>query len=218
MADDAATAYWNPAGLAQLRTMEVTGMGATLFEDTRYGFFALGMPTEKWGTFALSGTFTTSGEFERATWDEDLDETFSEKESIVSLGWARSCKRFAYGVTLKAVSQDIGGASGSSIGLDVGLYYRPHRLLSLGGCGPEPGGAEDHPGRRRGGAGPQRPRRPGPALLQQPPAADQRPGQDQVHGHQLPHRPGGLARCGQLALRGGYDTEREQSAPAPASA
>jgi len=134
MADDAATAYWNPAGLAQLRTMEVTGMGATMYEDTRYGFFSLGMPTEKWGTFALTGIFTTSGEFERATWDMDLDETFSEHESVVSLGWAGSYKRFAFGTTLKSVSQEIGGASGSSMGLDVGAYYRPHRLLSIGGA------------------------------------------------------------------------------------
>lgn len=133
MADDAATAYWNPAGLANLRTMEITGMGATIFEDTRYGFFSLGMPTEKWGTFALSGIFTTSGEFERATWDADLDETFSQKESVISIGWAGSFKRFSFGTTLKSVSQDIGGASGSSAGLDVGLYYRPHRLLSIGG-------------------------------------------------------------------------------------
>ncbi len=133
MADDAAMSYWNPAGLAQLRTMEVTGMGATMYEDTRYGFLALGMPTEQWGTFALSGIFTTSGEFERATWDADLDETFSERETVVALGWAGSYKRFAYGGTVKAVSQDIGGASGSSMGVDVGIYYRPHRLLSIGG-------------------------------------------------------------------------------------
>ena len=131
-ADDAAISYWNPAGLAQLRTMEATGMGATMFNDTRYSFFALGLPTESWGTFALNGTFTTSGEFERATWDADLAETFSEKESIVSLGWAGSYGRFAYGFAVKSVSQDIGGAKGSSTGLDVGVYYRPNRLLSLG--------------------------------------------------------------------------------------
>jgi hypothetical protein len=133
MADDAAMSYWNPAGLAQLRTMEVTGMGATMFEDTRYGFLALGMPTEHWGTFSLSGIFTTSGEYERATWDADLDETFSERETVISLGWAGSYKRFAYGGAVKAVSQDIGGASGGSTGIDVGVYYRPHRLLSIGG-------------------------------------------------------------------------------------
>ncbi len=132
MADDVATSYWNPAGLAQLRTMEVTGMGATMFNDTRYCFFALGMPTESWGTFALNGIFTTSGEFERATWDADLDETFNEREGIVSLSWAGSWRRFAYGAAIKSVSQDIGGTSGSAMGVDLGAYYRPHRLFSVG--------------------------------------------------------------------------------------
>lgn len=132
MADDAAISYWNPAGLAQLRTMEVTAMGATMFNDTKYSFLALGMPTEKWGTFALDGVFTNSGDFERATWDEDLTETFSEKESILTLGWAGSAGRFAYGGAIKAVTQDMGGVKGSSMGLDLGIYFRPHRLLSVG--------------------------------------------------------------------------------------
>ncbi len=134
MADDAATAYWNPAGLAQLRTLEITAMGATMYNDSQYSFLALGMPTESWGTFSLNGTFTNSGEFERSTWDADLDETFSEKESIFSLGYANGGNRFTYGLTLKAVSQNIGGASGSSTGMDIGLMYRPHRLLSIGGA------------------------------------------------------------------------------------
>jgi len=132
LADDVATAYWNPAGLAQLRTMEVTGMGATMFNDTRYTFFALGLPTESWGTFSLNGTFTHSGEFERATWDADLDETFSEKEGIFSLGYANGGTRFTYGVNLKAANQNIGGASGSSTGLDAGVLFRPHRSFSVG--------------------------------------------------------------------------------------
>jgi len=134
LSDDVATCYWNPAGLAQLRTMEITGMGATLVEDTRYTFFALGMPTERWGTFALGGTFTNSGEFERTTLFEDLGETFSEKEGIISLSYARGSGRFAYGVTLKSVSQNIGGASGNSNGVDAGIYFRPHRNLSIGGA------------------------------------------------------------------------------------
>lgn len=132
LSDDVATSYWNPAGLAQLRTMELTGMGATMFNDTKYTFFAMGLPTEKWGTFALNGTYTTSGEFERSTWDQDLGETFSEQEGIFSLGYANNFGRLAFGVNLKSVSQDIGGASGSSTGLDAGVFFRPHRLLSLG--------------------------------------------------------------------------------------
>jgi hypothetical protein len=132
VSDDVATAYWNPSGLAQLRTMEVTGMGATLFEDTKYGFFALGLPTESWGTFALGATVTTSGKFERATLYEDLDATFSEQEGVFSLSYANGGGRFAYGVTLKHVSQNVDDNKGSGTGLDLGIYFRPHRNLSFG--------------------------------------------------------------------------------------
>ncbi|MFO7655120.1 MAG: PorV/PorQ family protein [Candidatus Krumholzibacteriia bacterium] len=132
VSDDVATAYWNPAGLAQLRTMEITGMGATLFEDTQYGFLALGLPTESWGTFALGATMTTSGEFQRATIFDDLDETFSEQEGIFSVSYANGGSRFAWGFTLKHVSQEIAGARGSATGADVGLFFRPHRNLSVG--------------------------------------------------------------------------------------
>ena len=132
LADDAATSYWNPAGYAQLRTMELSAMGANLGFDTQYGFVALGMPTDHWGTFALNGTYTTSGDFERATAYGDLDETFDETEGIFSLSWARAVGRLSVGVSLKSVRQEIGGASGSGTGVDLGAYFRPHRALGVG--------------------------------------------------------------------------------------
>lgn len=130
--DDAATAYWNPAGLSQLRTMELTAMGATLFEDTRYSFFTLGVPTESMGNFAFSGTFVHSGEFERTSIFEDLGEEFSEKEGVISVSYAFGSSRMGWGLTGKSVTQDIDGYSGSSLGLDAGFYLRPNKHLGVG--------------------------------------------------------------------------------------
>ena len=132
LADDAATSYWNPAGYASLRTMELSAMGASLGMDTQYSFVTLGMPTASWGTFALSGTYTTSGEYERTTLTNETDETFSEDEGIFSLGWAKSFGRFSVGGVIKTVRQNIGGASGSGTGLDLGVHYRPHQALGFG--------------------------------------------------------------------------------------
>jgi hypothetical protein len=132
LADDAAASYWNPAGLAQLRTMEITAMGATLFEDTQYSFFAFGVPTQSAGSFAVSGTFARSGGFERATLLEDLSETFTESEGVFALSYARGNGRMGYGATLKSASQRLGEAKGSGVGADLGLYLRPLRSVSLG--------------------------------------------------------------------------------------
>jgi len=132
LADDASAAYWNPAGYARLRTMELTGMGAQLFEDTQYTFFSLGLPTEQYGSFALSGAYLSSGSFERATLFEDLDETFTESAGLFGISYARAHGRWTWGVTMKSVSQTVAGASGGSFGADVGVYVRPHRTIGFG--------------------------------------------------------------------------------------
>ena len=129
---DASTVYWNPAGLSQLRTMEATVMGATLFADTKYNFLAFGLPTSGKGVFAFSGTFVNSGEFQSATIFEDMDDTFSETEGVFSLSYARGSSRIGWGVTLKSISQDIAGTSGTGFGGDLGVYMRPDKCLSLG--------------------------------------------------------------------------------------
>ncbi len=132
IADDAASSYWNPAGYARLRTMELTAMSATLFEDTQYTFFTLGLPTERHGSFAINGAFLSSGSFERATLFEDLGETFGESSSFLGLAYAYKFGRLTWGVNLKTVSQQVAGAKGAGFGADVGLYIRPHRTLSFG--------------------------------------------------------------------------------------
>lgn len=129
---DAATAYWNPAGLSQMRTMELTAMSANLFLDTKYHFLAFGLPTEGKGVFAFHGSFVNSGEFQRADEFMDLDSMFSEQEGIFAVSYARGSSRMGWGMTFKSISQDIAGVSGTGIGGDVGLYLRPDRRLSLG--------------------------------------------------------------------------------------
>jgi len=132
LGDGAAVAYWNPAGLSQLRTMEVTGMGATLFADTKYSFFAIGLPREGKGTFAFSGSYVTSGSYERASLWEDLGDTFDESEGVFALSYARGGSHFGWGVNFKSITQDVGGVSGSGVGADLGLYLRPERRVSMG--------------------------------------------------------------------------------------
>jgi hypothetical protein len=129
---DVATGYWNPACLSQLRTMEMTAMGATLFADTKYNFVAFGLPSEGKGVFALSASFINSGGFERSTIFEDMNDSFEETEGVFALSYARGGSRLGWGLTFKSISQDVGGFTGSGYGMDLGLYLRPERRLSLG--------------------------------------------------------------------------------------
>jgi hypothetical protein len=132
LADDVSTAYWNPAGLEQLRTAEVTALHAELLDGADYEFFAIGAPTRSMGTFALSGTLMRLGGFERTSLFADLDEEFSQTESAFALSYARMVRGISVGLSVKAVNQSIAGLSGSGMGGDVGVYYRPTHLFGLG--------------------------------------------------------------------------------------
>lgn len=132
LADDVSTAYWNPAGLEQLRTAEVTGLHAELLDGADYEFFAIGAPTRSMGTFALSGTLMRLGGFERTSLFADLDEEFSQSESAFALSYARLISGVSVGVSVKAVHQSIAGLSGSGLGSDVGIYYRPSYRFGFG--------------------------------------------------------------------------------------
>jgi hypothetical protein len=129
---DASTSYWNPACLSQLRTMELSAMAATLFADTKYNYVSFGLPSEGKGVFAVSGSFINSGGFERSSIFEDMNDAFEEKEGVFALSYARGGSRLGWGVTFKSISQDVAGYTGSGYGMDLGLYLRPERRLSLG--------------------------------------------------------------------------------------
>jgi hypothetical protein len=132
LGDGASSSYWNPGGLSQLRTTEITAMNASLFADTRYSFFSLGKPTDGKNVFSFSCTFVSSGEFEEADIYNDLGSTFTESEGVFTASYARGGSRFGYGITAKSVTQQINGISGSGFGADVGMYLRPDKRLSLG--------------------------------------------------------------------------------------
>ena len=53
IADDVNATYFNPAGLAQLKTAELTAMRTQWFQNIDYSFGAFAMPTSA-GTFGIS--------------------------------------------------------------------------------------------------------------------------------------------------------------------
>jgi len=132
LGDGAASSYWNPGSLSQLRNTEITAMSASMFADTRYSYFSFGKPTDSKGVFSFGGTYVTSGEFEQADIYHDLGNTFTESEGVFSASYARGGSRFGYGTTLKSINQQINGLNGTGFGVDVGMYLRPDRRLSLG--------------------------------------------------------------------------------------
>ena len=132
LADDAAAAYWNPAGLAQIPSTQLLAMHAILFEQTSYDLFTIVQPTRKLGTFGFGGVWLSSGSFERTDEQNRPQGHFSDLQSTLFISYAKELGRVSTGLNFKLVGHKIAGYSGSGTGLDLSLIYRPLRSLNFG--------------------------------------------------------------------------------------
>lgn len=133
VADDASAAYWNPAGLTRLVANEVTAMHVTLFEDTMYDFVGYAHSFPKIGSFGLAVVRVGSTGFEgRAEDGYDMGSfDISDLGVLFSYGYPLS-QRVSIGGTAKLVRQKVGSYSASGGGVDVGMMYYAHKVLTFG--------------------------------------------------------------------------------------
>ena len=134
---DASSPFWNAAALSKLDRPEVMAFHTTLFLDTKYDCFGLSYPFNEIGVVSLSmGRIGTDGIERRDIYNRLIDE-FSSSESQFGLSYSRDIAYgFSGGLTMKAVTLDIGDDKGSGFGADLGLQYRPsffkHGKLGMG--------------------------------------------------------------------------------------
>lgn len=123
---DASSPFWNAAALSKLDRPEVMAFHTTLFLDTNYDCLGLSYPFSEIGVFSLSmGRIGTDGIERRDEYNRLIGE-FSSSESQFGLSYSRDMAfGFSGGLTLKAVTLDIGDNAGSGFGVDLGLQYRP---------------------------------------------------------------------------------------------
>jgi hypothetical protein len=144
VADDASATYWNPAGLTQLKSPEITALYVNLYEQTAYSFASYAMPL-KFGTVGIALVNLNSGGFQ-------LRDDFNYDQGIASLN--ESAAIFSYGKTLwrgesrettgdrpsrgslsgganfKVINQNINSISDTGYGLDLGMFWTPYGATS----------------------------------------------------------------------------------------
>lgn len=134
VADDASGIYWNPAGLIQLQRKELQLMHIILFEDTRYEFIGYVHPTMGLWSFALGGIQLYSGGFERRDEDNNPIGTFADENNALFLTntFELYPKKFALGLTAKAVNKKFEEINSTGYGLDCSLFLRPFSFITFG--------------------------------------------------------------------------------------
>lgn len=142
IADDASSAYWNPAGLAYLAKRQVIFNHIDWIYDVNHEFISVALPLN-FGTVAFSFTGLTMGEMRYTTVDnvitparEDTGTglTFGASQIAFGASYSRMIyDRLSFGLTAKGISERIWDNSATGIGMDVGLFYKTgFRSLKLG--------------------------------------------------------------------------------------
>lgn len=145
IADDANAGYWNPSGLAQLNSPQVTTMysnpmnfalGGSGIKDIGYHTVGLAYPTP-YGSVGLNLAYLSVGNIQEVKKDESgeivFGDTFEDKEMAIILSYGASIiDELHLGLNLKYISQQIWDNKGSGMGLDIGALYEPIYNLTFG--------------------------------------------------------------------------------------
>jgi hypothetical protein len=125
VADDAFSAYWNPAGVAELDGFEFGTMYATMSLDRTFGFanYAHGFDGG-WGIAVSWTTFRVEGIEERDSTGALLRE-FEDVESAYCLSLAKRLEsNLSLGVNVKYTTHELHEASAGGPGFDAGLKLK----------------------------------------------------------------------------------------------
>lgn len=143
LANDAYATYWNPAGLANLKGKEFSGMHASWLPqfnlgDMYYDFASYTQHFENLGTFGLSAIYLTLGEQEYRDENNNLLGVFDSFQLALGLSYGtRLTENLSVGSTAKFIylkltnaNVQVGAQStdgtGTSMALDLGLLYNPN--------------------------------------------------------------------------------------------
>ena len=145
VADDASAAFWNPAGLGFQKGQEISltySKWLPQFQQAdlyyAFGAYRYNIP-EIAGTVSGSFTFLNLGEFVRTSSDARELGTFRSYEFALALSYGTEITRdLGLGGGLRvihsalspvATEQEIGSGKATTIGVDIGVIYRPSRFV-----------------------------------------------------------------------------------------
>jgi hypothetical protein len=153
LANDVTAGYWNPAGLSRINYPQIA-----LMHDERYGslvnydYGAVAMPVgtnTSWGFSVLRLGVDDLIDNRNAGIDINGNPTVDPTEVrgydksklryFNAADWAfyvtyskKQSEDFSYGANLKVIRRDLGDASATGIGLDIGVWYMPMDNVMLG--------------------------------------------------------------------------------------
>ncbi len=127
--DDVNSVYWNPAGLNEVSSKQVSLMHAIWFEDISYEYLGYAHPT-KIGTFGLALNYLHMTAIEKYDeYDNLLSETYKPSDMAATISYARKLSlrgeadAISVGLNLKYISSNLDDEIGTAFAADIGGMY-----------------------------------------------------------------------------------------------
>lgn len=126
IANDATTAYWNPAGLSRLPRNEFSATYAEWLVNTKLNWIGVSFKLDDDNAVALSINQLDYGEEEITTASQPngTGEKWDAQDIAFTLSYSRNLTdRFSIGGNVKYITQKIWNESASAFAIDVGLLF-----------------------------------------------------------------------------------------------
>jgi len=151
--DDVSTMYWNPAGLVNIKELDVIFSHLDYLSDFSYNFLGAALSVNNIGSFGLGLVYLGTDPFSKYdSTGAKLDDVNLFKDMAISGSYARNLNEMiSVGATVKLVSQTLADKSSTSLAFDAGALAKDIAMknLSVGlvikniGSGPNFGGESD---------------------------------------------------------------------------
>jgi len=130
------SAYWNPAGLVNVKGVESIFVSSDWLADTRYSYFGLGIRLHNIGVLGFSVTSLNVPEDNVRTvyLPEGTGELWDANDIAVNLSYARQLTdKFSIGGNIKYIQNNIWHTTASGVAADIGaLFETPFSGIRLG--------------------------------------------------------------------------------------
>lgn len=135
-ADDSGALFWNPAGIVNVPSGEVSFQHTEWVAGTRLDYAAGAIRMGTAGTVGVHVYLFDSGEMDVTTieFEDGTGETFAVQDVAAGLSYARRLTdAFDIGATVKYVGTQVYRSTAAAVAADIGVQYRtPFRNATLG--------------------------------------------------------------------------------------
>lgn len=137
IADDVNATYWNPAGLVQLKSRELTAARTRWFEDIKTDYIAYSQPLlpidDRKRAIGVKLILLNVGGIDGRDNRGQKTTSLEVDNLALSLSYAiELLENIAFGFNVKTIRQDFGGNKGTGMAVDIGFFARYTEKTSFG--------------------------------------------------------------------------------------